>query len=96
MASKSVIPSLPLKNSGVVFLETMEKEKGMFSERKDALRKAIHHFTACVERIIFPFLWAIPLPLLLYAKTANDFLISKPHWGGARVFHLYAIFLQRC
>ena len=26
----------------------------------------------------------------------NDFLISKPHWGGARVFHLYAIFLQRC
>ena len=44
------------KLGGGVSLDDVEKEKGMFSERKDALRKAIHHFTACVERIIFPFL----------------------------------------
>ena len=50
MASKSVIPSLPLKHSGVVlWLYDVEKEKGMHSER---LYTTLQHVW---NELFFPF-----------------------------------------
>ena len=45
------------KLGGGVFLDDVEKEKGMFSERKDALRKAIHTTTSqhVWNELFFPF-----------------------------------------
>ena len=45
------------KLGGGVSLDDVEKEKGMFSERKDALRKAIHTTTLqhVWNELFFPF-----------------------------------------